>query len=1025
MSTDQTKVELFDQLLSKYCYLTEKLKELEQNCESVNQKETSASHSLKNRFKEEGWEEASDFPDGWQSKKGGFNEMYRNSDGNVFQTFYEAVREVIDLGNDNDVKSIFSMLKKRGWESRESLPRGWMVKKRSNSTAECYLTDSFKFLQTFATALSYLKSNDYSQSDIDRFLEGYKLNWKQDPDLPDGWRLGQSLLVQSLNNRLWMDSEFKLYSGIAHVVKNFLERDLGIEPLRKFLAREGWFQTHLLPPGCWLRQKLSEKSFYYMTPDARKFTTTVRMIQYLKEEYKWEEDKIQKFQDHYRKLLVQPINPRKRMMKIAPEEEDENISHSDIKSEAIEISSKGNIRKYIQDPDLPEGWKVAECEVANSSSTEPRKYYKTPENRVCSGIGDLVKSYHDSGSDIKFLEIFLVKEGWLKSDLLPPGFWIKAKSKGFHFLTPTPDVQKISSLKFLFEFLRENYKWEEERIHQFRNKFRKHFENQMNDSVSKDEEAIDDGEDDTETSTKDDVARSNVSQEARQKVEYIQDPDLPDGWKILEYQVSSFNQSTKIWMAPDKKVYQGMAALVRAYHESGDDVQLMETVLQREGWFKSDLLPSGCWMRQRLTDKSFDYMTPDHQRLNTTSKMIRYLRDEYKWEEDKIEMFQNNSRKHLTKEKYPRNRDRKEKHSKRRTNLLIKSEDQSVDDPAAPDLIDNLDDDDDGTENTMRWQPDIFLPEGWRYCTQSLDNGLLYKRFMSPAGQLFGGLASVLKKIFESGDMTEDQMETLRDGLEYEGWSRDITFPGWWSKRDEDGDQTFLSPSMRMFFNQSAVKRYIEDQNQEDEHTKKRDLNEDDMLMNLREMKKNREDSENQDDEEQDPFLPQGWRSSWAKAGTLTTKTRYQKFTSPAGRTMNSRAVALRTMIQENYPEEDISLMKEGLIKDGWTETRYLPAGWLKRQVSYRWIVLSPDFFIIKSDNVQEVFEKNNLDMSLISDVKSEMKVRSRNSSSSSSRASSSRAGRKRNLSTSSTVSSSSEPETKKIRISRCDEEVV
>ena len=113
MSTDQTKVELFDQLLSKYCYLTEKLKELEQNCESVNQKETSASHSLKNRFKEEGWEEASDFPDGWQSKKGGFNEMYRNSDGNVFQTFYEAVREVIDLGNDNDVKSIFSMLKKR------------------------------------------------------------------------------------------------------------------------------------------------------------------------------------------------------------------------------------------------------------------------------------------------------------------------------------------------------------------------------------------------------------------------------------------------------------------------------------------------------------------------------------------------------------------------------------------------------------------------------------------------------------------------------------------------------------------------------------------------------------------------------------------------------------------------------------------------------------------------------------------------------------------------------------------------
>ena len=52
----------------------------------------------------------------------------------------------------------------------------------------------------------------------------------------------------------------------------------------------------------------------------------------------------------------------------------------------------------------------------------------------------------------------------------------------------------------------------------------------------------------------------------------------------------------------------------------------------------------------------------------------------------------------------------------------------------------------------VAWQPDIFLPDGWKIATTKHKNNSEVKRYMSPEGELLGNLAKALKHILMCGE---------------------------------------------------------------------------------------------------------------------------------------------------------------------------------------------------------------------------------------------------------------------------------
>ena len=101
--------------------------------------------------------------------------------------------------------------------------------------------------------------------------------------------------------------------------------------------------------------------------------------------------------------------------------------------------------------------------------------------------------------------------------------------------------------------------------------------------------------------------------------------------------------------------------------------------------------------------------------------------------------------------------------------------------------------------------------------------------------------------------------------------------------------------------------------------------------------------------------LPQGWMSAIM---SLTNGMKACKLLSPCGIFFNGRNSAIKFMIEQNHPEEDIKKMKELLVtEDGWIPDDNMPPGWLRKDPSSGSIFMSPTFDIIRDHIKKKVKE--------------------------------------------------------------------
>lgn len=93
-------------------------------------------------------------------------------------------------------------------------------------------------------------------------------------------------------------------------------------------------------------------------------------------------------------------------------------------------------------------------------------------------------------------------------------------------------------------------------------------------------------------------------------------------------------------------------------------------------------------------------------------------------------------------------------------------------------------------------------------------------------------------------------------------------------------------------------------------------------------------------------FLPAGWLHKTVHGHTAD----WSKLLAPGGTVFNSKVKALNYMMENNYPEDDISRLRESFSSDGWSESDLLPSSWKFRKCKadrneYQFIAPSGDIF--------------------------------------------------------------------------------
>ena len=284
------------------------------------------------------------------------------------------------------------------------------------------------------------------------------------------------------------------------------------------------------------------------------------------------------------------------------------------------------------------------------------------------------------------------------------------------------------------------------------------------------------------------ISQEKTKFQAKWKV----DSDLPSGWQYAEHVTSYF--STKHYLSPGGKNYKGIHQVLREFIQSGQGREPLMKCLRKEGWFETELLPPGHLMKQKSSEKGFYYLTSKAEKFTTTVRMVKYLKEDYKWDKNLVDLCLNEhkslyseealSRKPMTKIELEETFERKD--AKKHDNEVMTS-----------------------NPNELQWQSDIFLPDGWKVAISKHKNGSEVKRYMSPEGELLGNLCKALKHVMLNSNLSDEQMEILKDGLEYDGWSKETKLPEGWRVKWENNSESYLSPDLDLFGTRKELYKYL------------------------------------------------------------------------------------------------------------------------------------------------------------------------------------------------------------------------
>ena len=254
------------------------------------------------------------------------------------------------------------------------------------------------------------------------------------------------------------------------------------------------------------------------------------------------------------------------------------------------------------------------------------------------------------------------------------------------------------------------------------------------------------------------------------------------------------------------------------------------------------------------------------------------------------------------------------------------------------------------------WKPCEMLPEGWKIMITKTQ-----KHFLTPDGiRIVGRRAALLHMIRE--DFREEDVKIMRKSMEEDGWRESTYLPKDWIYRDTANSSysgvAILSAEGVIFESYLSVKEFMELSDKFDETD----------VQNIGKLSDEaaRQRRKCETGWEQSKTLPRGWKIM------ITASQKF--FLTPDGLRIAGRKSALQHMIREQYPTEEIHIMRKSMTEDGWSESEFLPKDWIYRDtrgVKGGVKVLSAEGVVFDSYlNVKEFMESSeNFDDNDISDI--------------------------------------------------------
>ena len=392
---------------------------------------------------------------------------------------------------------------------------------------------------------------------------------------------------------------------------------------------------------------------------------------------------------------------------------------------------------------------------------------------------------------------------------------------------------------------------------------------------------------------------------------------IPEGWSFRE------EGGVMVIVAPDGVIFKSrrhaFEEMIKVGRYSVQDILTMRSCLGQEQWEESEYLPDGWLMRQNKSGDKVILMEQGGKLFKTIKAAFQFV------------------------QKYPKYYGAE---TLERLHTLIQSAFQNTQDeeeeesnPQPFNILDHA-----APEKT-KLPPDMFgkwlsddgrCPKGWRYMALKQDGKTIF-RYMLPSGiKLPGGRAALTFMVRNNFPSVE--IQKMRRAMTQEGWHHCDTLPDGWIYNTKGRRLNLCSPDGQLFQSKDAAIQYMFQLGAPMEHFE--------LMAKFAPGEKMTDMSA-----AHARTVPEGWMSDVETVGTKVV----HKIYSPEGEEFPGRRFALKHLIENDYPEEQVDEMRDFLMYEGWNRSEKLPLNWLFKAGTKMFEFLDPSGAIFYGKN--EVLE--------------------------------------------------------------------
>ena len=926
------------------------------------------------------WMEDQSLPRGWKLRRGAGKtgkDFFLAPGGKQFGSRKLCLQYMMEQNfPSTEIEEMRKCLLFEGWESSPNLPKKWLFKQTENSTASGarhrkFLTDKGLEIRSFSKAMEFLVETDgFTEKDfegIQTFADEKLIerriksdDFTKNESVPPGWKTRMSDGKSSKQLFLSPDGQQFISRRVAlqHMIQNNFPLK-SIESMRNLLKLEGWNYSDDLPDG-WLWKetfcqdqagtKATSVQVNILSVEGELFESYKKALNFMEKSKKYDVEDVENFNDFVsetsskrrqsmtnwkevnslpcgwktkiggsKQFLISPnghqFANRRLAMKFMIEE---NYPANDVNK----MRQSLKLENWKENSMLPQDWRYKRDKSGDIDYVTNRGELLTSDTAV----RKLMDADDDYTLDDKegfrmFTEVECVRRrsnnyDWNANDNTVPAGW-KSRSQGDKKYFLSPDGQQYPCRRAALQYMLRS-EFEKEEIEEMRTmlqyegwEFSEHLPRGWLQKIGSDRKSV---------SVKLLTVEGNMLESYKTAIEYMESlshytktdlrgvqllmeekasqrrllmtdwkdgTSVPTGWKI---RVAEGKTNKEFYLAPDGKQFPcrkaGLQHMISENYPTRD-IEDMRRMLSFEGWEIDKNLPKGWRIRYSFSSvesTNLSLLSAEGIEFKSYKPAIEFMKSSDRYSESDV-----NDLKVLIEEK-----------------CIIRR--QSIKD----------------------WYEDETVPPGWkvRIARGKADAGKQF--YLSPTGKQFPCRKAALQFMI-SENYSEHSLEEMRKCLMYEGWEESKYLPeNWYFRINIKKSATatnaivFLSSEGKeMKSYSSAIEFLLSDFDKySDEDV--------DKLKELRELHGTIKRNSNENWHENDT-IPAGWKVRISEGKANSGK---QFFLAPDGRQFPCRRIALKTMIQEVFPQSDIEDMRSKLVHEGWEAHENLPRFWFMKKPS-------------------------------------------------------------------------------------------